>query len=56
VPATTVDDHRTQLTACKRGALAVTYTRGDGLTVHALTAHLKSKLLSSWGARSRSWP
>ncbi len=46
VPATTVDDHGTMITASKRGALAVTYTRGDGLTVQALTAHLKSKLLS----------
>jgi endonuclease/exonuclease/phosphatase family metal-dependent hydrolase len=46
VPATTVDDQGTMITATKRGALAVTYTRGDGLTVHALTAHLKSKLLS----------
>jgi endonuclease/exonuclease/phosphatase family metal-dependent hydrolase len=46
VPATTVDDDGTQITACKRGALAVTYTRSDGLTVHLLTAHLKSKLLS----------
>jgi hypothetical protein len=35
VPATTVDDHGTQITAAKRGALAVTYTRGDGLQVHA---------------------
>ncbi len=46
VPATTVDDHGTQITASKRGALAVTYTGGDGLQVHALTAHLKSKLLT----------
>ncbi len=46
VPATTVDDQGTTITAAKRGALAVTYTRGDGLTVHALTAHLKSKLLT----------
>jgi endonuclease/exonuclease/phosphatase family metal-dependent hydrolase len=46
VPATTVDDHGTMITASRRGALAVTYTRGDGLTVQALTAHLKSKLLS----------
>jgi endonuclease/exonuclease/phosphatase family metal-dependent hydrolase len=46
VPATTVDDQGTMITATKRGALAVTYTRGDGLTVHALAAHLKSKLLS----------
>jgi endonuclease/exonuclease/phosphatase family metal-dependent hydrolase len=46
VPATTVDDQGTQITAAKRGALAVTYTRGDGLVVQALTAHLKSKLLT----------
>src|SRR5215472_15972996 len=46
VPATTVDDQGTMITGTKRGALAVTYTRADGLTVHALTAHLKSKLLS----------
>lgn len=46
VPATTVDDHGTMITASRRGALAVTYTRGDGLTVQALTAHLKSKLLT----------
>lgn len=46
VPATTVDDQGTMITATKRGALAVTYTRGDGLTVHALAAHLKSKLLT----------
>jgi endonuclease/exonuclease/phosphatase family metal-dependent hydrolase len=50
VPATTVDDQGTMITATKRGALAVTYTRGDGLTVHALTAHLKSKLLTFPGA------
>jgi endonuclease/exonuclease/phosphatase family metal-dependent hydrolase len=46
IPATTVDDHGNVITASKRGALAVTYTRHDGLTVQALTAHLKSKLLS----------
>jgi hypothetical protein len=49
VPATTIDDDGNQITAitaAKRGALAVTYTRADGLTVQALTAHLKSKLLS----------
>ena len=49
VPATTIDDdgHQiTAITASKRGALAVSYTRGDGLMVHALTAHLKSKLLT----------
>jgi hypothetical protein len=46
VPATTVDDAGTQITAAKRGALAVTYTRADGLVVQAVTAHLKSKLLT----------
>ena len=49
VPATTIEDDGNQITAitaAKRGALAVTYTRADGLVVHALTAHLKSKLLS----------
>jgi endonuclease/exonuclease/phosphatase family metal-dependent hydrolase len=49
VPATTIDDDGNQImaiTASKRGALAVTYTRADGLTVQALTAHLKSKLLT----------
>jgi endonuclease/exonuclease/phosphatase family metal-dependent hydrolase len=49
VPPTTIDDNGNQITAitaAKRGALAVTYTRGDGLEVRALTAHLKSKLLS----------
>jgi endonuclease/exonuclease/phosphatase family metal-dependent hydrolase len=46
VPATTVDDHGTMIKASRRGTLAVTYTRGDGLTVQALTAHLKSKLLT----------
>jgi hypothetical protein len=49
VPATTIDDDNNQITAitaAKRGALAVTYTRTDGLVVQALTAHLKSKLLT----------
>jgi hypothetical protein len=49
VPATTVDDDGNQITAitaAKRGALAVTYTRADGLTVQAVTAHRKSKLLT----------
>ncbi len=46
VPATTVDDDGTMIKASRRGALAVTYTRGDGLTVQALSAHLKSKLLT----------
>ena len=56
VPATTIDDHGNQITAItasKRGALAVTYTRGDGLTVQALTAHLKSKLLTFPGRGSQ---
>jgi hypothetical protein len=56
VPATTIDDHGNQITAItasKRGALAVTYTRGDGLTVQALTAHLKSKLLTFPGRDSQ---
>jgi hypothetical protein len=38
VPATTIDDDDNQITAitaAKRGALAVTYTRADGLTVQA---------------------
>jgi endonuclease/exonuclease/phosphatase family metal-dependent hydrolase len=46
VPATKVDDQGPPIGETKRGALAVTYTRGDGLTVQALTAHLKSKLLT----------
>lgn len=46
VPATKVDDQGPLISETKRGALAVTCTRGDGLTVHALTAHLKSKLLT----------
>jgi endonuclease/exonuclease/phosphatase family metal-dependent hydrolase len=46
VPATKVDDQGPPISETKRGALAVTYTRGDGLTVHALAAHLKSKLLT----------
>lgn len=46
VPATKVDDQGSPVSETKRGALAVTYTRGDGLTVQALTAHLKSKLLT----------
>jgi hypothetical protein len=49
VPATTIDDDGNQITAitaAKRGALAVTYSRADGLVVQALTVHLKSKLLS----------
>jgi endonuclease/exonuclease/phosphatase family metal-dependent hydrolase len=49
VPATTIDNDNNPITAIiasKRGALAVSYTRRDGLTVRALTAHLKSKLLT----------
>jgi endonuclease/exonuclease/phosphatase family metal-dependent hydrolase len=46
VPAVTVADDGTTITTSRRGALAVTYTRGDGLRVDAVTAHLKSKLLS----------
>jgi endonuclease/exonuclease/phosphatase family metal-dependent hydrolase len=49
VPPTTTDDDGNQITAItasKRGALAVTYGRADGLVVQALTAHLKSKLLT----------
>jgi hypothetical protein len=49
IPATTIDDHANQITAISAAmpeALALTYTRGDGLTVQALTAHLKSKLLA----------
>jgi endonuclease/exonuclease/phosphatase family metal-dependent hydrolase len=46
VPATKVDDQGPPISETRRGALAVTYTRGDGLTVQALTAHLKSKLLT----------
>lgn len=40
VPATTIDDDGNQITAitaAKRGAPAVTYTRADGLVVQALT-------------------
>ncbi len=46
VPPVTVDDTGVTITAARRAALAVTYTRSDGLRVDALTAHLKSKLLS----------
>jgi endonuclease/exonuclease/phosphatase family metal-dependent hydrolase len=46
VPATKVDDQGAPVSETKRGALAVTYTRSDGLTVQVLTAHLKSKLLT----------
>ena len=46
VPPVVVDDTGQAITASKRGALAVTYTHGDGVPVHALTAHFKSKLLT----------
>lgn len=46
VPAVTVDDNGSTITAAKRGGLGVSYTREDGLSVDALTLHLKSKLLS----------
>jgi hypothetical protein len=58
VPATTINDDNNQITsitAAKRGALAVTYTREDGLVVQALTAHLKSKLLT-FPARTHTIP
>src|SRR3954463_2569436 len=41
-----VADDGTTLTQLGRGALAVTYTTAAGTTVRAVTAHLKSKLLS----------
>jgi endonuclease/exonuclease/phosphatase family metal-dependent hydrolase len=46
-----VDDDGATLTQLGRGALAVTYTSAAGTTVRALTAHLKSKLLSFPGGR-----
>jgi hypothetical protein len=46
VPPVVVDDTGQTITASKRGALAVTYTHSDGIPVHVLTAHLKSKLLT----------
>ena len=50
VSAITIDDDDgnqiTAVTASKRGALEAIYTRGDGLVVQALTAHLKYKLLT----------
>jgi predicted extracellular nuclease len=42
----TVDDDGTTITRAGRGALAVTGTTADGVKVRALTAHLKSKLLT----------
>ncbi|TDW98552.1 endonuclease/exonuclease/phosphatase family protein [Kribbella sp. VKM Ac-2566] len=47
----TVDDHGTAMTQLGRGALAVTYTTPAGATIRALTAHLKSKLLTFPGHR-----
>ena len=46
-----VADDGTTLTQLGRGALAVTYSTSTGATVRALTAHLKSKLLSFPGGR-----
>jgi endonuclease/exonuclease/phosphatase family metal-dependent hydrolase len=46
-----VDDDGATLTQLGRGALAVTYTTPSGTAVRALTAHLKSKLLSFPGGR-----
>jgi endonuclease/exonuclease/phosphatase family metal-dependent hydrolase len=47
----TVDDDGTAMTQLGRGALAVTFTTPAGTTVRALTAHLKSKLLTFPGHR-----
>ncbi|MHA3702299.1 endonuclease/exonuclease/phosphatase family protein [Jatrophihabitans sp. YIM 134969] len=46
-----VDDDGTRIDAMPRGALAVTATTTGGTPVRALTAHLKSKLLSFPGGR-----
>ena len=46
-----VGDDGTTLSQLGRGALAVTYTTATGTAVRALTAHLKSKLLSFPGGR-----
>ena len=46
-----VADDGSTLTRLGRGALAVTCTTDDGVEVRALTAHLKSKLLSFPGGR-----
>lgn len=51
VPPVTVDDDGSTITAAKRGALAITYTRDDGLSIDAVTVHFKSKLLSLPGRR-----
>jgi endonuclease/exonuclease/phosphatase family metal-dependent hydrolase len=46
-----VDDDGTAISQLGRGALAVTYTTAAGTPVRALTAHLKSKLLTFPGHR-----
>lgn len=46
-----VDDDGTRIDAMPRGALAVTATTAAGTPLRALTAHLKSKLLSFPGGR-----
>jgi predicted extracellular nuclease len=46
-----VDDNGSTITQLGRGALAVTYTTAAGTAVRALTAHLKSKLLTFPGHR-----
>lgn len=46
-----VDDDGTTITRAGGGALAVSCTTGDGVEVRAVTAHLKSKLLSFPGGR-----
>ncbi|SFU09823.1 Metal-dependent hydrolase, endonuclease/exonuclease/phosphatase family [Geodermatophilus amargosae] len=47
----TVDDDGTAITRLGRGGLAVTCTTETGVEVRAVTAHLKSKLLSFLGGR-----
>jgi endonuclease/exonuclease/phosphatase family metal-dependent hydrolase len=46
-----VNDAGVTMTQLGRGALAVTYTTARGTSIRALTAHLKSKLLSFPGGR-----
>src|SRR4051794_22598378 len=46
-----VEDDGTTMTQLGRGAVAVTATTATGIQVRALTAHLKSKLLSFPGGR-----
>jgi len=46
-----VEDDGTTITQLGRGALAVTYTAAAGTQVRAMTAHLKSKLLTFPGHR-----